>query len=124
MKNNLGNKETMAKNIQAYMDKNNKSRSELCEALGVPYTTLTDWLKAKTYPRIDKIEMMANYFGITKADLVEEEPVQDNINLDELEFALFGEVRDLTDSEKEELLRNARRMNEVRRLQKKKSDKE
>lgn len=68
----LGNKEIMAANLKYYMDKNGLSRQDLCQAIGVKYTTLTDWLKANTYPRIDKIELMANYFGITKADLVEE----------------------------------------------------
>lgn len=68
----LGNKEIMAKNIQYYMDKNNKTRNEMCEALGVKYTTFTDWVKGNSYPRIDKIELMANYFGINKSDLVED----------------------------------------------------
>ena len=65
----------MAKNIQYYMDKYNKTRQDMCEALGVKYTTFTDWVKGNSYPRIDKIELMANYFGITKADLVEEHTV-------------------------------------------------
>lgn len=69
---NLGNKAIMAKNIQYYMDLHNKTRNEMCETLGVKYTTFTDWVKGKSYPRIDKIELMANYFGINKADLVEE----------------------------------------------------
>lgn len=69
---NLGNKEIMAKNIQYYMDKYGKTRQDMCEALGVKYTTFTDWVKGNSYPRIDKIELMANYFGISKADLVEE----------------------------------------------------
>ena len=69
---NLGNKEIMAKNIRYYMDKYDKTRQEMCDALGVKYTTFTDWVKGNSYPRIDKIEMMANYFGISKADLVED----------------------------------------------------
>ena len=69
---NLGNKEIMAKNIQYYMDKYDTTRQEMCEALGVKYTTFTDWVKGNSYPRIDKIELMANYFGISKADLVED----------------------------------------------------
>ena len=69
---NLGNKEIMAKNIRHYMEKYNKTRQEMCEALGVKYTTFTDWVKGNSYPRIDKIELMANYFGISKADLVED----------------------------------------------------
>ena len=70
--NGLGNKAIMAKNIQFYMDKYGKSRQDMCEALGVKYTTFTDWVKGNSYPRIDKIELMANYFGISKSDLVEE----------------------------------------------------
>lgn len=69
---NLGNKEIMAKNIRFYMDKYQKTRNDMCEALGVKYTTFTDWVKANSYPRIDKIELMANYFGVSKADLVED----------------------------------------------------
>ena len=68
----LGNKEIMSRNIQYYMDLNNKTRQEMCDALGVKYSTFTDWVNGNTYPRIDKIEMMANYFGIKKSDLVEE----------------------------------------------------
>lgn len=68
----LGNKEIMAKNIQYYMELYGKTRQEMCDSLGVKYTTFTDWVKGNSYPRIDKIELMANYFGISKADLVED----------------------------------------------------
>lgn len=67
----LGNKEIMGKNIQFYMDLYNKSRNDICHDLGIAYTTLTDWIKGNSYPRIDKIELMANYFGIEKSNLVE-----------------------------------------------------
>lgn len=70
----LGNKEVMAYNIRKYMDRLGKSRNDICKDLGIKYTTFTDWINAKTYPRIDKIEMMANYFNVTKSDLVESEP--------------------------------------------------
>lgn len=67
----LGNKKIMAENIQRYMHSFGVSRKKLATDLNVSYTTLTDWIKGNTYPRIDKIEMMANYFHISKADLVE-----------------------------------------------------
>lgn len=67
----LGNKEIMASNIKRYMQLFNKDRNDICRDLGFKYTTFTDWINGNTYPRIDKIEMMANYFGVTKADLVE-----------------------------------------------------
>lgn len=69
---NLGNKQIMAQNILHYMEIHGKTRNDMCKALGVKYTTFTDWVNGNSYPRIDKIELMANYFGISKADLVEE----------------------------------------------------
>lgn len=72
MSTQLGNKKIMAKNIQYYMDLYNKTRNDICQDLGIKYTTFTDWIKANTYPRIDKIELMANYFNIEKSDLIEE----------------------------------------------------
>lgn len=68
----LGNKKIMAKNIRHYMAINNVTQTQVCNTLGFKMPTFSDWINAKTYPRIDKIELMANYFGITKADLVEE----------------------------------------------------
>lgn len=66
-----GNREIMAKNIRHYMAINGVSRTQLCKDLGIKYTTFADWVNGNTYPRIDRIEMMAKYFGVTKADLVE-----------------------------------------------------
>lgn len=68
----LGNKEIMAKNIRYYMNKFDVTQTEVCNALGIKMPTFSDWVNAKTYPRIDKIELMANYFGVSKSDLVEE----------------------------------------------------
>ena len=87
----LGNKEIMAKNIKRLMELRGKDRNDVCKDLGFKYTTFTDWINAKTFPRIDKIEMMANYFGVSKADLVEE-PVEAEpyyINDDARELAQF-----------------------------------
>lgn len=74
----LGNKEVMANNLQRYMKKHNKSRNDISRDLDVPYTTVTAWINADTYPRIDKIEMLANYFNIEKSDLVEDKNRKSN----------------------------------------------
>nr|DAL55728.1 MAG TPA_asm: Repressor protein CI [Caudoviricetes sp.] len=76
----LGNKEIMAENIQYYMDLNNKSRRDVCNDLGLVYSTFSDWVNGNKYPRIDKIELMANYFGISKAELVERRDRSDQLS--------------------------------------------
>ena len=50
---------------------NNKDRFTMSKDLGVPYTTFADWYNGKILPRIDKIEKIANYFGVKKSDLIE-----------------------------------------------------
>lgn len=65
-------KEVFAKNLRYYMESRGKSQKELAEIVGVSAPTMNEWLKAKKYPRIDKIEILANYFGILKSDLIED----------------------------------------------------
>lgn len=65
-------KEIMANNIKRYMEMKGVSNQQLCDALNFKYTTFMDWIKGVTYPRIGKIEAMANYFGVMKSDLIEE----------------------------------------------------
>lgn len=73
---NLGNKETMSKNLKYYISKSGKDRRELAEIWGFPYSTVTEWINGRKYPRIDRIEVMADYFGILKSDLIEEKTEQ------------------------------------------------
>lgn len=68
----MDNKKIFATNLKRYMEANNKSRNDISEALGISYYTVTDWVKGKKYPRMDKVEMLAAYFGILKSDLIEE----------------------------------------------------
>lgn len=66
------NKAIFSRNLQYYMKQAGKSRNEICSALGFRYSTFTDWVNGAKFPRIDKIEMLANYFGIEKSDLIED----------------------------------------------------
>lgn len=74
----LGNKEIMAHNIKKYMSIKGVTSADVCRALNFKTNTFSNWITAKIYPRIDKIEMLAAYFGISKAALVED---SDNIVL-------------------------------------------
>lgn len=67
----MDNKNIFARNLQMYMDMNGKSRRDVSDAIGVSYYTFTDWVNGKKYPRMDKVERLASYFGILKSDLIE-----------------------------------------------------
>ena len=68
----MWSKEVFAKNLKIQMERKGKSQKELAEIVGVSPSTMNEWLKAKKFPRIDKIEIMSNYFGILKSDLIED----------------------------------------------------
>ena len=87
----LGNKQVFAKNLTYYMNVHNIDRNKICSDLDIPYTTLSDWLNAKKYPRIDSIEMLANYFEIKKSDLIESK--QKNASQTKLDV-LYSKARD------------------------------
>lgn len=65
-------KEVFAKNLKEQIERKGKTQKEIAEIVGVSAPTLNEWVKGKKYPRIDKIEILANYFGILKSDLIED----------------------------------------------------
>ena len=69
----LNNKEILAKNLKRYIERSGKDRGELARIWGFPYSTVAEWLTGRKYPRIDKIQVMADYFGIKMSDLVEDQ---------------------------------------------------
>ena len=65
-------KEVFSKNLRYYMEAKGKTQKELAEIVGVSAPTINDWISGKKFPRIDRIEKLANYFGILKSDLIEQ----------------------------------------------------
>lgn len=106
MNSDLGNKEIFAKNLKYYMKYYNKDRNQICEALNIPYTTFTDWYNGITYPRIDKIELLANYFNVKKSDLIENKYKDTEPSIPTLEQykILFDKDTSLTDNQREFLI--------------------
>ncbi|CYU42006.1 TPA: helix-turn-helix transcriptional regulator [Streptococcus suis] len=104
----IENKDIFSKNLKYYMDKKGVDRNQLCADLDLKYTTVRDWIKGITYPRIGKIELLANYFGINKSDLIEEKstitssiPFQ---NFDPRQAILLSNYSKLNDTRKNKLL--------------------
>ncbi|WP_134645054.1 helix-turn-helix domain-containing protein [Weissella cibaria] len=65
-------KAIMGRNIKRFIKQREITAARLAEIVGVSTATISDWSNGKTYPRIDKIEAMADYFGVSKSDLVED----------------------------------------------------
>lgn len=76
----VANKDILSKNLKKYIAKSGKDRMQIAEELELSYSTLTDWVNGKKYPRINNIEKLAIYFNVSKSELIEdfEEIKKDN----------------------------------------------
>ena len=65
-----GPKEIIAANLKLLLQIYGKSRKSVCTDLDISYTTFCDWIHAKTYPRIDALELLGYYFRIETRDFL------------------------------------------------------
>ena len=60
------------KNLQKYMELNNKNQMDLMNDLNLSSSTISNWCTGLKLPKMDSIQMLADYFGILKSDSLEE----------------------------------------------------
>ena len=75
IKEEAGSTEVFAKNFARYLKASQKSQKEVAKAVGVSQGTVCDWMKGRAHARMDKVQALAEYFGINKSDLIEEPKV-------------------------------------------------
>ncbi|GKH50304.1 hypothetical protein CE91St46_14150 [Eubacteriales bacterium] len=63
-------REAFPKALQYYMNLNGKRQQDLIKDLGISSATLSQWVNGKMFPRMDKVEKLAEYFRITTTDLL------------------------------------------------------
>ena len=101
----IGNKEIFAENLNYYIARSGKTQKEIADYIEVPAGTLNNWVKGKKYPRIDKIEKLAQYFGILKSDLIEYKQKQSTEGeLSPLTIEIMQKVEEMTEDQKKKFL--------------------
>ena len=96
-------KKIMAYNISYYLSVTGRTQRQMCKDLGFKENTVSDWLNAKTYPRIDKIEKMAIYFNCKKSSLIERYDVANISTLTVDELGMIAKFRKLNADGKDRL---------------------
>ncbi|WP_107839542.1 LexA family transcriptional regulator [Metasolibacillus meyeri] len=76
----------LANNLNRLLEQKNKKKIDVFNALekyGVSETTVYSWFNGRKYPRIDKIQLLADYFGVLKSDITEDKNYEGNSILKE-----------------------------------------
>ncbi len=66
-------REILGENLQKLLNEKGIDQSVLADYLGVSNASVSYWIKGEKYPRIDKIQKIADFFNIPKSHLTEEQ---------------------------------------------------
>lgn len=69
--NNL--KEILSSNLNNLINKKRKTQADVIRDLGIPEATIRSWFNGEKYPRIDKIQLLADYFNVSHSRITEEQ---------------------------------------------------
>ena len=67
-------KKIFAENLKHHLERRRLNQTDMSKDLNFPETTVSNWMKASTYPRPDKLQLMADYFNVSRSDLTEKRP--------------------------------------------------
>ncbi len=64
-------KKIFSKNLNYYMDLKGKTQTDIINDLDINKSAISSWCNGTRLPRMNKVELLANYLGINKSDLIE-----------------------------------------------------
>ena len=65
-------RKVFSRNLNWLIQREHLTQKMVAAICGVSTSTVSTWCKGINIPRMDKIEILANHFGVTKSDLLEE----------------------------------------------------
>lgn len=84
----------------------NVSRKQLLEDCGLGKNQITYWEQKHIVPNLSTLTVLSNYFGVTVDYLTgdSDEKTAPAEELEGIDFALSGEIREMSENEKQDLL--------------------
>lgn len=70
-------REIFVRNLRYLMDAKGITQADICRELDVSSATVSDWCSGKKYPRVDKMQRLADLFGVLFSTLTTENGIQD-----------------------------------------------
>lgn len=108
-------REIISRNIKERCRLSGKTQKDVAKDLGLPYSTLNSWVRARSTPQVSMIQKLADYFVCSKSDIVDDKEETKNkydtkdvdlllkINMDGELKEILVEYFNQKDSDKERL---------------------
>lgn len=96
-------KRIFSMNLTSYLG--NKSQIDVAKAIGVSPQTFNTWCQGIAMPRMGKLQLLADYFGIEKSDLIDDKSKKKNtsVSLNEDIYYIIDKYNSLNDTGKAKL---------------------
>lgn len=88
-------RELFPKNLQRYMADAGLSQTDVARRLGVSKQTVSEWISGKKFPRVDRMQQLADLFSVLMSDLYTDHSDPDPSVLTSDEAALLAQYRRL-----------------------------
>ena len=92
-------KSVFADNLNKLMRIKGITQTDIINDLKINISTISTWCNGSRLPRMDKVQLIADYLGVSKSDLIEEketkeEPIECNniYKLDKIKLPMLGKV--------------------------------
>ncbi len=91
-------KSIFSKNLNRLMREKGVTQTDIINDLKINKSTISTWCNGSRLPRMDKVQLMADYLGVNKSDLIEdkglanEEEINNLYKIDKIKLPLLGSV--------------------------------
>lgn len=106
---------SIGKNIKRLRESRGLTQAELGKIAGVTDKAVSTWENGSADPRMGAIQRMADYFGVRKCDIIDDEPASTSYELSAEEIHLVEMFRILNSTGRRKVLEDVRDMTELDR---------
>lgn len=97
----------IAKNLKRIAAEHEKTQADISRDLHINHSTVSTWFIGTRIPRMDKVDMLCNYFNVNRAEIMEENPVMHRASVSNDEQLLLSLFRSMSSENRTELLNYA-----------------
>ena len=80
----------VAKNLKKIAYQHEKSQIDISRDLGISKATISSWMNGTRLPRMEKVDLLCEYFGVTREEIMEENPVKRS---NSIQIPVYGRVK-------------------------------
>lgn len=105
-------RDIFVRNLRYLMEARGITQADICRVLEVSSATASDWCSGKKFPRIDKVQRLADLLGVRLSTLTSEDGLRDyedqqileELHQDPKLRMLFDRARRMSDRDKDRML--------------------